>query len=481
MHQLRTADLVVLVVYVAGVVAFGCWFVRRSRTTDGFTKAGGALPAWAVGLSLFGTFLSSITFLGVPGKAYAENWNAFVFSLSLPVAAWVGVRYFVPFYRRRGEISAYEHLERRFGGWARTYAVACYLLTQLGRAGSILFGVALALNALAGWPIVPIILVTGALVTLYTLLGGIEAVIWTDVAQSLVLAVGALVVVGVLVAGMPGGTDAIFSVAEAHGKLSLGRFDADLTTSTFWVVLAYGLFINLTNFGIDQNYVQRYHAARSDAAAGRSVWLAALLYPPVALVFFFIGTALFAYYETQPELLRPVREAVAREKLRRTELHSVRGGGGARSAVGQSSTPSFEPAGRSGTPSYEPHAGPTLEDAVRAEADLLEPRDYGDRVFPHFLATRLPPGVAGLLVAALFAAAMSTVDTSLNSSATVILSDLYRRYIRRAPGERESMRVLYGATLVMGVAGTGGAVAMIGIQSILDAWWALSGVFAGGL
>ena len=474
--QLRTLDLAVLVLYVAGVVGLGCWFVRSSRTTAEFMKAGGSLPSWAVGLSLFGTFLSSITFLGVPGKAYAGDWNAFVFSLTLPPAAWLAVKYFVPFYRRRGEISAYEHFEQRFGGWARTYAVVCYLLTQLGRIGSILFGVALALNALLGWPVVWIIVVTGVLVTAYTLLGGIEAVIWTDVVQSLVLSVGALVVVGVLLVEMPGGPQTIFSIGGAESKFSLGAFDADLTTSTFWVVLVYGLFINLTNFGIDQNYVQRYHAARTETAAGRSVWLAALLYPPVALVFFFIGTALFAYYESQPELLDPVRAAAAQTKLRSLTFavdHSPSG-----AADEQPGDAAAAPGGGSNPTAAEPSP---RDSEVRELAAAFGPADYGDRVFPHFIATRLPPGLAGLLIAALFAAAMSTVDTSLNSSATVILTDLYRRYARPDAGEREQMRALYAATLVMGVVGTGGAVAMIGIQSILDAWWTLSGVFAGGL
>ena len=149
--MLPFVDLVVLIVYLGAVVLLGCGFVRKSGNTSEFMSAGGALPGWAVGLSIFGTYLSSNTFLGVPGKAYGGNWNAFVFSLSLPVAAWLAVRYFVPFYRRSGEISAYHHLEHRFGRWARTYAVICYLLTQLARTGSILFGVSLALAALTGW------------------------------------------------------------------------------------------------------------------------------------------------------------------------------------------------------------------------------------------------------------------------------------------------------------------------------------------
>ncbi len=149
--MLPVADLVVLAVYLAAVVGFGCWFVRKSGSTAQFMAGGGALPGWAVGLSIFGTYLSSNTFIGVPGKAYASNWNAFVFSLSLPVAAWLAVRYFVPFYRNAGEISAYHHFEKRFGAWARTYAVICYLLTQFARMGSILFGVSLALALLTGW------------------------------------------------------------------------------------------------------------------------------------------------------------------------------------------------------------------------------------------------------------------------------------------------------------------------------------------
>ena len=312
-------------------------------------------------------------------------------------------------------MSAYHHLEARFGRWARTYAVACYLLTQFARVGSILFGVALAMNALTGWPVPWIILTTGVVVTAYTLIGGIEAVIWTDVIQSVVLTVGALFVVGLLIVDTPGGLGALVETAQSAEKFSLGSYAFDFTTSTFWVVLIYGLFINFTNFGIDQSYVQRYHAANSDRAASRSVWLAAGLYLPVSAVFFFIGTGLFVVLEGQPE------------------------------AAGLAA----------------------------------------DQAFPHYISTRLPAGAAGLLIAALFAAAMSSIDTSLNSSATVLLSDVYRTYLRPEPGpagaETEDLQVLRRATVCVGVLGTGAALLMIGVASLLDAWWTWSGVFAGGL
>ncbi len=429
--SLPILDLVVLCLYIVAVVAFGCWFVRKSGTTSEFMTAGGALPGWAVGLSIFGTYLSSNTFLGVPGKAFGANWNAFVFSLSLPIAAWVAVKYFVPFYRRSGTTSAYENMETRFGPWARTYAATCYLLTQIARMGSIMFGVAIGLRALTGWELSTIIIITGILVTLYTLLGGIEAVIWTDVTQSIVLMIGALLVLGVLLFDHPEGPAGSIQFAADNGKFSLGSFSPDLTTSTFWMVMLYGLFINLNNFGIDQSYIQRYHTTNSEAAAKRSVMLGALLYVPVSLVFFMIGSLLFSYYHAHPDMLAEVTAQVAAQ---------------------------------------------TGKDAAE-----LSPADIGDKVLPHFMTHALPSGAAGLIIAAIFAAAMSSVDTSLNSSATVILCDVYKRYINPKADERTSMRVLRISTVLWGIIGTGVALAMIGAASVLDIWWKLSGLFAGGM
>lgn len=354
------------------------------------------------------------------------------------------MKYFVPFYRKGGEISAYHHFERRFGPWARTYAVFCYLLTQISRMGTILFGVSLTLALLTGWDQPWIIVVAGIVITLYTVVGGIEAVIWTDVVQSIILMVGALVVLAMMMFGMPGGPGETFSIASDAGKFSLGSFSPDFTASTFWVVLLFGLFINLNNFGIDQNFVQRYHAARDDRHAARSVWLGALLYVPISLVFFMIGSAAFSYYDAHPDMKADLHADVARQKL---------------AEKGKAVTP----------------------EAVAAMAAELKEEDVGDKALPHFIVNRLPLGLTGLLIAALFAAAMSSIDTSLNSSATVILSDLYKRYVRPDVGERPSMKVLYASTCIMGVVGTGVALAMIGVKSVLDAWWILQGVFAGGL
>ncbi|RPJ83427.1 MAG: sodium:solute symporter, partial [Acidobacteria bacterium] len=264
-------DWAVLAAYFAATMGVGFHFHRHSRSTEGFTAASRSLPGWACGLSIFATYVSSISFLALPGKAYVANWNPFVFSLSLPLATWVAVRYFLPYYRRTGEVSAYAHLEHRFGPWARVYASVFYLLTQLARMGAVMFLMAMPLSILLGWDIRTIILVTGASVTIYSLAGGIVAVIWTDVVQSFVLMAGACLCVVVMLLGMPEGPGQLFGIAARHDKFSLGSLGFSLAEPTFWVVLVYGVAMNLQNFGIDQSYIQRYIASSSDREARKGV------------------------------------------------------------------------------------------------------------------------------------------------------------------------------------------------------------------
>ncbi len=441
-------DWLVLGAYFAGTMSIGFYFWRRSRSTEGFTAAGRSLPGWVCGLSIFSTYLSSISFLALPGSAYATNWNGFVFSLSLPVATWIAVLWFLPYYRRTSEVSAYAHLERRFGPWARMYASVFYLLTQIARMGTVMYLMSLPLSVLLGWDIRVLILITGVSVTFYTFIGGIIAVIWADALQAIVLMGGALVCVGVMLAGMPEGPAQVFAIAAEHGKFSLGSFGPSVAESTFWVVLIYGLTINLQNFGIDQSYVQRYIASSSDREARKSIWLGGLLYVPVSAVFFFIGTSLFAYYQARPDDLAELRRAVAVQKL-----------------AGEGMT--------AAAPGYTAKLRQT-------EAELTD-KDLGDKAFPQFIGSQLPAGVTGLLIAAVFAAAMSTVSTSLNSSATLLMRDYYQRYVNRQASERQSMAVLYAGTILWGALGTGAALLMIEVRGALDAWWALASIFSGGM
>jgi SSS family solute:Na+ symporter len=441
MKSLPTLDLAVIAIYLLAMLLVGFYFSRKNKSADQFTKASGSIPGWALGISIYATFLSSNTFLGVPGKTFGTNWNAFVFSISMPLAAWIAAKYFVPFYRNTGEVSAYTHLEHRFGAWARTYAVVCFLLTQLARMGSIFFGIALSLQALTGFSMKMIIISMGICIIIYTVLGGIEAVIWTEVVQGIVKTFGALLILYIIITNMPGGVSKIAEIGGRDGKFSLGSYLPNFNQSTFWVVLFYGFFINLNNFGMDQNYVQRYHTASSSKQAVKSIWLCVWLYVPASLLFCIIGSALYAYYNIHPELTEAIRHQVAVERL-----------SGSASAI-----------------------------EIAKTAANLKPEDYGDKVMPNFMVTKIPVGLVGLIVSAILSAAMSTISSGMNASATVFSEDIYKRYINQHITEKQNMRLLHWATTIVGVAGVCAGVAMIGVKSVLDVWWQLSGIFAAGM
>ena len=441
-------DWVVLVIYFLGTMSIGFYFYRKSRSREGFTTAGRALPGWVCGLSIFATYLSSISFLALPGKSYATNWNPFVFSLSLPVATWIAVRFFLPYYRKTGEVSAYAHLEHRFGAWARMYASFFYILTQLARIGVVMYLMALPLSILLGCDIRIIIVITGISVTVYSFVGGIVAVIWTDALQAIILMIGAAVCALLILFNMPQGPQQVFQVAAENHKFSLGSFGSSFTESTFWVVLIYGIIINLQNFGIDQSYIQRYISSKNDTEARKSVWLGGLLYLPVSAIFFFIGTGLFAFYQAHPKDLSHIRQQVAEQQLLQEKIDS----------------------------NHEDYSS-----QVHERASSITDTEIGDRVFPYFIGSMLPVGIRGLLVAAIFAAAMSTISTSLNSSATLIASDWYQRYMNPNASEKKFMSALYTATILWGVLGTGLSLLLINVTSALDAWWILSGILGGGM
>ena len=441
MKHLPLFDISIIIAYLVGMVLVGVYFSRRNTSADEFTRAAGRIPGWAIGISIYATFLSSNTFLGVPGKAYGGNWNAFVFSLSMPLAAWFATRYFVPFYRGTGEVSAYTNLEKRFGTWARTYAVVCFLLTQLARIGSIFFGISLTLQALTGYSMVTIMVVTGICIVIYTVMGGIEAVIWTEVVQGILKTLGAVIIIYLVVREVPGGFAEIIRTGQAEHKFSLGSLAPDFVSSSFWVVLLYGFFINLNNFGMDQNYVQRYHTATSAREANKSVWLCVWIYVPVSLLFFVIGTCLYTYYQQNPELLQTITLQAASERLGLATNHP---------------------------------------EVVKLAA-TMKPADYGDKVMPHFMVYMIPTGLLGLIISAILSAAMSTISSGMNASATVFTEDIYKRYFNRGSSEKNSLRVLYIATVIVGLTGMLCGIAMIGIRSLLDAWWTLSGIFAGGM
>lgn len=408
-------DIIVFLIYLIGITIFGGSFFKKNKSESAFTLGNSSVPSWVIGMSIFATFVSSISFLALPGNAFLGNWNAFVFSLSIPLALIIALKYFVPLYRKINSPSAYTFLEQRFGPWARIYASACYLLTQIMRVGAILFLLALALNTVVGWDIVTIIVITGISITIYSLMGGFQAVVWTDAIQGIILIGGAIVSALYLVFNMPEGPGQLFQIAAENNKFSLGSFGTGLAEPTFWVVLVYGLFINLQNYGIDQNYVQRYMASKSEREAKKSAFWGGVLYVPVSLLLIFIGTALFSFYTS-------------------------------------------------------------------GAADLpAEITEHADQIFPYFMVHELPVGLTGLLIASVFAAGMSTVATSFNSSATVFLTDYYKRYKEGPVSNKDAMKVLYISSVIISILGILIAIAVSHVESVLDAWWKLSSIFSGGM
>jgi len=406
----------VLAAYLLTLVGMGIYFSRREKTTADFFVGGRRVPWWAAGVSIFGTQLSAISFMAIPAKVYATNWLYFVGQVMIvavqPIVRWV----YLPFFRRLDVTSAYEYLEKRFNLAARMFGSASFILFQFGRMAIVLFLPALALSAVTGLDIYLCILVMGVLATAYTALGGIEAVVWTDVLQVIVLVGGALLSLGIILWKVDGGLGGILEVATADGKFHWAQWSWDYAGPVLWVIVVGGLFQNMISYTADQAVVQRYLTTKNEKTAARAIWTNAALIVPVSLIWFFLGTALYAFYKSRPELLNPALET--------------------------------------------------------------------DQTFPLFIAQQLPDGLVGLVIAGLFAAAMSTIDSSLNSISTACVTDFYRRF-RPAAADRTCLRLARWLTIVLGLAATGTALILAGfrgdIKSLWDTYMAVLGLLMGSL
>lgn len=380
--KFHTYDLVALGVFLVAVLLAGVWFSRRNTTTEMYFLGGHRIPGWAIGLSLVGTSVSSITFLALPAAAFALDYRMIVPNLTLPVVALIAVSCFIPLYRRVATTSAFEYLEKRFGWGIRLYAGITFLIMQSVRLSTVLYLVSIPLAYLTGIPTEWVIVIAGVVIAVYTIIGGIESVIWTDVAQTVVLLGGGLLCLGYIIASLPGGLPKIVEVGMANQKFGVGPIEPSFAERTFFIMLLMGLVNFTTEYASNQNIVQRYLAARSLREARRATLLCAVVSLPTWLLFFFLGTCLFAYYKV-------------------------------------------------------------------TQADVIGSMPADD-VLPFFLITQMPPGVAGVIVAGAMAAAMSTLDSSINAMSTIATTDFLKRWL--APG-RDDRFYLKAARLFAVVAG----------------------------
>lgn len=450
---LNWLDLAVIVAYLIGMSLMGVYFSRRHSTTDDYFLGGRSFKGWVIGLSMVGTSISSVSFIGFPAEGFKAGWLLMIINFMVPVGLVAASYFFLPFYRRNKITSAYEYLERRFGRSVCIYGSLAYSLGMLMRISGVLYLVSVLvqsmidLSPITNWCLglfhihlsaeqmplansVACILIAGIVTAFYTIVGGITAVIWTDVIQTILLAGGALLCLGLVIYKVPGGLGEIFHKAIANGKFNFAEFQNGQPQPVSWgltlqgktaaMMIFVGLCSWLREFSCMQTVIQRYSAAKSMHEARKSLWVVAFCSLPIWIFFFFLGTCLWVYYQINPC----------------------------------------------------PEATEMLNGTRKAEG-----------ILPFFILNHLAPGVAGLVIAAAWAAAMSTLSSTINSMSQVLVTDVYRRHLVQGREDRHYLSVSIWASAAVGVLMVVGAIlfSVATTRTILDTMTMLASVLSGGL
>ncbi len=403
------------------IVLLGCFllmtfvryfFTRKQTGTNDYFKGGQRIPRWAAGISIFGAKLSAITFMGIPAKTYSEDWTYFFLLMSIIFIMPLVLYFFIPFYRRLNVTSAYEYLEKRFNYQARLFSSSLYVLFQLGRMSIVVLLPSIALTLVTGIDIYICVMVICIISIFFTVKGGIEAVIWVEVAQVLILAGGALFCLFYLpfqIKDYP----AAWTSIQNMDKLKIFDLRMDFSEPVFWVVILGGLSLALFTYGADQTTVQRYLTTRDEKESAKSLKLGAWLTLPSTIVFFTIGTLLFLFFREQPQQVNIALESQ-------------------------------------------------------------------DNIFPWFIVSQLPVGLTGLLIAGIFAAAMSSTEASMNSVATLLTTDFYKKW-KPAVSDAQALFFARAVTLGVGLFVTAIALYMAhkGVSSLWDQFNLVMGLFTG--
>lgn len=384
-------DAAILGLYLLGVVCFGFLMGRGQRSAADFMVAGRSLPWWVVLFSIVATETSTVTFLSIPGFAYGKDLTWLQLPLGFLVGRFVVVALLLPHYFEGELFTAYDVLERRFGGRVKQVSSVLFIVTRSLADGLRLFLTAIVLQEVTGLSLSRAVVVIGIATIAYTFFGGMRAVLWTDLVQFIVYIGGALIALDVLLGRIPGGWHRVLTMAAASHKLRVFDFRLDFTDPyVFWAGVLGGLFLTLGSHGADQMMVQRYLCARNLKGAGRALWASGVVILAQFALFLVIGVALYCFYQIHPPLV---------------------------------------------------------------------PFDRTDRVFARFIVDELPPGALGLVLGAVFAAAMSTLSSSLNSSATAAFHDLLRPSLLRRASPRTELAWTRALTAGFGLVQIGVGIA----------------------
>ena len=405
----------VLVLYLAGMLGMGIYFMRKENGADDFFKGGGRIPWWAAGISIYATMLSAITYMTIPAKAYSTDWTYYPMLWMILLVSFPVIKYYLPYFRKLNVTSAYEILEVRFNLFTRMLASTLFSIFMIVRMAIVLYLPSLALTAVTGIDIYLCIVLMGLVTIIYCTMGGVEAVIWGDVVQGLILVFGAIFAVIYLAVGTEGGISGCIEIALENDKLRLFDLSSSWSQATWWVIILGGLANNLISYTSDQTVIQRYLTTPDEKSAGRGILVNGVMSVFVSVAFYMIGTGLYTFYKTHP-----------------VELDVT---------MGQS-----------------------------------------DAIFPFFMMSQMPAGVAGALIAAIFAATMSTISSNINSVATAFSIDFWKRF-RTSTSDSQLVSVARWASVVSGMVGLLLALFMAtwDIQSFLDFFNEALGLLTSGL
>ena len=462
---MHLVDWSIVIVYLAYVIWHGLKLSRGTSDTEGFFLAGRSLPWWAVGLSVMATQMSAITLIGTTGQAYEDGMRFIQFYFGLPLAMIILCVTAVPLFYRARVFTAYEYLEQRFDAKTRTLTSFFFLLSRGLGVGVIIAAPAVVLSIVLGWNELVTIFVIGLSTTLYTMLGGVQSVTWTDVKQMAIILAGLSLCVFVIITNLPAGvsfSDAM-NVAGAAGKLQTIDFSFDLNERyTIWSGMIAALFLFLSYFGCDQSQVQRYLTARSVDEGRISLLMSAFLKIPMQFLFLLVGILVFVFYlfsappmifneedVTRAAAVQPIEHERLQGEF--AEAHQLRHLAALRFIDEQDTTERIT--ARAGYIA----ANEAYQDKRREATEFVR-QTNGDSsfsdvnyVFPVFVIENMPLGLVGLIVAAILAAAMSSVAAELNALATASTMDFYRRHINVNSSEKQMLRFGRLSTLAWGL------------------------------
>ena len=461
---MTSVDWAIVALYLIWIVWDGLRLTKRSHELEGYFLGGRSLPWWAVGLSVMATQLSAITMVGTTGQGYADGMRFLQFYFALPIAMVILSVTLVPFFHNAKVYTAYEYLERRFDAKTRAFTSLLFLLSRSMSLGVVISAPAVVLSVVLGTNLTTTVLLIGVPTAIYTMFGGVQAVTWTDVKQMVLIVFGLVAAVVVLVAGLPDDVGLLpaLRIAGAAGRLQTFDFSFDITNQyTFWSGTIASLFLFCSYFGTDQSQVQRYLTTPSVDAARGSLLMSAYWKIPLQALVLLVGVLMFLFflYTPSPMLFNRVHDREMRDGPQATEYRALEsrfeGATASRSAAARVMTRA-EAAGdtrsvEAATAEFRRQDAETR--TVRNEAIALVRKSTGDAaysdvnyVFPTFITEHMPIGLPGLLVAAILAAAMSTIAGELSALSTATVIDFYRRFVRAEASDAHFLRVSRVAT-----------------------------------